>query len=112
MKESELGKNIQIILSAHGARMFRNNIGTLQDKNGKYVSYGLCRGSSDYIGFVTREVRQEDVGKRLAVFCAIEVKTPIGRATQEQIDFISAVKKAGGIAQIVHSIDEAIEAIK
>lgn len=112
MKESTIVKSAQIILSSHNARMFRNNVGVLQDKNGTYVTYGLCKGSSDLIGFTMREIRQEDVGKQIAVFTALEFKTPTGRATQQQLDFISAVKQSGGIAAIVHSVDEAIQAIK
>ena len=112
MKESTIQKQIQVALSSHMARLFRNNVGVLQDKNGTYVKYGLCTGSSDLIGFTMREVRQEDVGKRWAVFTALEVKTPTGRATKEQINFISAVKNSGGIAEIVHSVTEAIIAIQ
>lgn len=111
MKESAIQKQIQIVASQHLARLFRNNNGVLQDKNGTYVRYGLCVGSSDLIGFTMREVRQEDVGKKVAIFTALEVKTPTGRATKEQQDFINAVINAGGIAAIVRSTDEAIKAI-
>lgn len=104
-------KNIQCIASQHKARLFRNNVGTLQDKNGTYVTYGLCKGSSDLIGFKMEEITQEMLGQRFARFVALEVKTSVGRASKEQLNFIYAVKNAGGIAEIVHSIDEAVRAI-
>lgn len=41
-----------------------------------------------------------------AVFCAIECKLPGKHATKEQAAFIAAVKAAGGIAGVAHSVDE------
>jgi hypothetical protein len=52
------------------------------------------------------------VGQRVAIFAAIEVKTPTGRPTEEQINFIGRVNKAGGIAGIARSPEDAIEILK
>lgn len=95
--ESELVQRVRLAVSQLGVRIFRNNVGTLQDKNGKYVRYGLCVGSSDLIGF-SKDGR----------FVAIECKTPTGRVKPEQQNFIDQVRKAGGIAGIVRSEEEAI----
>jgi hypothetical protein len=40
------------------------------------------------------------VGKRIAVFTAVEVKTKTGRVSDEQKRFIKNVNDAGGIAKI------------
>lgn len=107
--------------SQTGATVFRNNVGNgvlgrvakqegaqFHIINGRRVQFGLCPGSSDLIGWRTITVTPEMVGKRLALFLALEVKTPTGAATMEQINFIAAVRKSGGLAGIVRSVDDAI----
>jgi hypothetical protein len=48
------------------------------------------------------------VGKRLALFLALEVKTATGPIMPEQKTFIENVRKAGGLAGVVRSVDEAV----
>lgn len=71
------------------------------------MTYGLCEGSSDLIGWRTRIITAEDVGKPIAQFVAIEVKSKTGRATKDQNSFIYTVQKAGGIAGIARSVQDA-----
>lgn len=80
-------------------------------ENARPLHAGLCEGSSDLIGFKTVLVTPEMVGQPIAVFVAIEVKSDKGRATAEQLNFISRVKTAGGLAGIARSIDEFREII-
>lgn len=68
--------------------------------NARMMTFGLCVGSSDIIGIAPD-------GR----FLAIEVKTPKGRPTTEQLRFIEAVKAAGGIAGIARSVEDALELI-
>ena len=84
------------------ARLFRNNVGMI---NG--VQFGLCVGSSDLIGFQSVTITPEMVGQKIAIFTALEVKTPKGKPTPEQIAFIDCVRKFGGISGIVKSVDDA-----
>lgn len=112
MKESIIGSDIQIEMSKTGVRLFRNNIGTLRDRNGTYVTYGLCNGSSDYIGWKSIEVTAEMIGRKLAIFVACEVKQPGKKATQEQKNFIAAVNFSGGIGVVVTSVKEAVDSIR
>jgi len=108
MKESALMRSIQVALSKDpDIRLFRNNVGVLQDINGQHVRYGLCQGSSDLIGWTTITVTPSMVGKRIAVFTAQEVKTDAGRPSKEQTAFIDAVRRAGGKAGIVRGIEDA-----
>jgi hypothetical protein len=98
MGEADLMRRIQVALSANGARLFRNNVGVLKDARGQYVAYGLCKGSSDLIGWT-----------KTGRFLAIEVKTEGGKTTEEQKRFIEAVNLSGGLAFVARSVDEAIE---
>ncbi len=111
MSESEILKQIQIVLASVGAKLFRNNVGTLKDRNGTYVTYGLCKGSADLIGWKTVKITQEMVGTEIAQFVAIEVKRPGGYPTVAQLNFLNAVHRAGGIANVCHSTSEALDTI-
>jgi len=77
-----------------GAVVFRNNTGMLYNKDGTPVYYGLCRGSSDIIGWYHGR------------FLAIEVKPPGKKPTQRQQNFTDAVNRDGGIAGWVTDPDQ------
>lgn len=64
-------------------------------------------GGSDLIGYRRVTVTPEMVGQDLAVFAAVEVKTPRGRVKAEQQQFVDHIRSAGGIAGIARSVDEA-----
>jgi len=72
---------------------------------------GLCPGSSDLIGMKQVIVTPEMLGKPMAIFTAIEVKTGIGRISPEQAAFINMVVNMGGIAFVARSEQEALEFI-
>jgi hypothetical protein len=102
------------ILDACGrgvVRLFRNNTGALEDKTGRVVRYGLCKGSSDLIGWRTVDITEDMVGQRVAVFVALEVKDR-GRLTPEQAGFLEVVRRAGGIAAEVRSVEDAEAALR
>ncbi len=107
MIESEILKRIQIELAKDGVRLFRNNVGCLKDERGRYIYYGLCVGSSDLIGWTPVRINNRHVGSTLPVFTAIEVKTPAGRLTHEQQQFLSAVQMQSGIAMVARSVEMA-----
>lgn len=101
-------------------RVFRNNVGEawlgqatrLRDgsvliKNPKRVIYGLTPGSSDLIGFTSVIVSPDMVGRRVALFTALETKSAKGVATASQLNFLRVVREAGGIAGIAHNEEEA-----
>lgn len=104
--EAKVQNNIRLALGRGLVRLFRNNTGALKDQQGRLVQFGLCKGSSDLIGWRSTTITPEHVGQQLAVFVAIEVKDK-GRPTPEQLAFIEAVRKAGGIAGVARSIEEA-----
>ena len=69
--------------------------------NASMVPCGLCKGSSDLVGI--------GPGGR---FLALEVKTPTGRATSEQRNYINQVIAKGGIAGIVRSVEDALALVR
>ena len=98
-------------------RIFRNNIGkcwigkskmfsqpTMVNvkagdvliQSARYFDAGLCVGSSDLIGLKSIEITPVMVGTKVAVFTAVEVKTPTGKVSDDQINFINMVNKMGG----------------
>ncbi len=112
--EAVLQADIRLMLGreARHVRLFRNNVGVAIHKDGTRVVYGLAPGSSDLVGWTTVVVTPEMVGRELAVFTAAEVKTGIGQPTALQVTFIDAVRKAGGIAGVVRSAEDAMQLVR
>ena len=104
--EGAVQNRIRLALSRGATRLFRNNTGALKDQNGRLVHFGLCKGSSDLIGWKTVVITPEMVGESVAIFCALEIKDK-GKATVLQRHFISVVHDAGGIAGVARSVQEA-----
>lgn len=100
-RESPLYNAARLLASKHGARLFRNNVGLAFDASGNPIHFGLCTGSSDLIGWCPVTIRPEHVGETVAVFLAVEAKGPRTATTPEQIDFLTAVANAGGIALLI-----------
>ena len=107
--EQTIQQHIRLSCSTGATRLFRNNTGTLRDINGRPVTFGLCKGSADLIGWTTRTITPEMVGQQVAVFTSIEVKTPTGRIRPEQQQWLNAVQAAGGIAGVARSVGEAMD---
>lgn len=131
MSESDVLKRAMLALSAAGARVFRQNTGLgwigqtkrvsrsemvkmepgdVLIKNARPLHAGLCKGSSDIIGWTSIEINPSMVGKKVAIFTAVEAKDEIGGSlTEEQARFIDVVEQAGGIAGVARSGEEAVE---
>ena len=88
-------------------RLFRNQVGLAEYPDGSKVPYGLAKGSSDLIGWRSIVVTPSMVGRRLAVFVAIEVKSPTGKLEPAQEIFIDNVRQAGGLAGVAYTEQEA-----
>ena len=112
--ERSIQRSIQFNLNKQpGVRVFKNDVGMATLDNGSKIRYGLRPGSSDLIGWTSKEITPEMVGNMVAVFTAVEVKKPGGKgASDNQKIFIRNVIDAGGIAGIARSVDEAKELIK
>lgn len=75
-------------------------------RNAYPIDAGLCKGSSDLIGWKTVTITQDMVGQRLAIFTAIEVKYGTTTTTEEQKKFIENVNKSGGYGKIIYGENE------
>lgn len=108
MNEAQLQAKIRLEAHTKDAVLWRNNTGKLKDKNGRWVEFGLCVGSSDLIGFTEQKITQDMVGSYVAVFTAVEVKSEIkpSPTTKEQKHFVDSINSRGGIAGVVNSLDD------
>ena len=96
--------------SLRGGRLWRNNVGAFEDKNGNYVRYGLCNESAqmnhriksaDLIGIEPVLITAEMVGSTIGRFEAVECKAPgwTGVSTpheHKQKTFLNLVNSLGG----------------
>lgn len=122
MSELNIIKKLMMKFSKEGNRLWRVNTGTgwtgnkirrIQQrqvlhaepgdvliKNARPFRTGLPKGFPDCVGYTTVKIEESHLGKTLAVFTAIEVKTKTVPVTTEQKDFLNQVLYAGGIAEI------------
>lgn len=109
--ETTLQQHIRLAVGQRSdVRLFRNNTGTLPDpRTGRPIQFGLARGSADLIGIKQVTITPDMVGQTIGVFTSIEVKTPTGRVTPEQRNWLTMVRKLGGIAGIARSTRDANE---
>lgn len=109
-QETKIQRAIMLALSEAGCLVFRNEtsgawVGKVIHKagqqvtleNAKLIKFGLTVGSSDLIGLTAS-----------GQFFAIEVKTPTGKTTKEQQNFIKQVKGNGGLAGVARSPADAL----
>lgn len=127
---NEVMKPAMLALSRAGAVVFRHNVaqgvvgavewikglrrqvwvspGDAVVRGARVLHAGLINGGSDLIGWRSVVVTQEMVGKRIAVFLAVETKAETGRKRTEQETFVKNVSEAGGIAGFAYTADEAV----
>ena len=95
----ELMKAVENELNSRtDCRVFPNRTGATQ-RGGRYISFGLVKGGSDLIGWLTRG--------GVAVFLAIEIKVKKDTLKPAQKTFIDAVNNFGGIAGVCRSVEDA-----
>ena len=107
--EHEIQQRIRLACGRGAVRLWRNNTGALVDQQGRFVRFGLCKGSSDLIGLRSVVVTPEMVGQRIAQFVALEIKAPQGVVSPEQKAFLCLVQQLGGVAAVCRSIQQAGE---
>ncbi len=85
--------------------LWRNSTGMAEHTSAAGQRYrqrfGLAVGSSDLVGILAPAGRM----------VALEVKTPRGRVTPEQDLFLALVRRRGGFAAVVRSVDDATSAL-
>jgi hypothetical protein len=106
LSESVLLRKILLHASKLGITLFRNSVGRYRSPNGHWMSFGLCVGSSDLIGWKSITVTPDMIGRRIAVFTAVETKAPHNDTTNLQARFIKAVHDAGGFATVARNVED------
>lgn len=114
MKESQLQSLILLALSEAGCKVWRCEtagvwVGRVIHRTGgsvtladaRMIQAGLTKGGADIIGIAPD-------GR----FLSVEVKTETGRIRPEQEVFLQVVRKAGGIAGVARSVEEALQLIQ
>ena len=92
--------------------LWRNAVGQadVADRAGaRRLVYGLAVGSADLVGILA--VRDGATGAAVGRFVAIEVKRPGEKARPEQAQWLALVRRMGGFACVVVSVEEARAAI-
>ena len=107
--ETNIQQRIRLALGTReDVRLFRNQVGQLPDpRTGRPVQFGLAKGSADLVGWKTVTVTPDMLGQQIAVFTSIEVKTPNGRLSGPQRNWLHTVQTAGGIAGVARSPEDA-----
>lgn len=96
--EGQIVNEIRLALSRVGCITWRNHTGAV-NVGGRWQRFGLAPGMPDIIGIYN--------GK----FVAIEVKTPRGRPTEEQNQWIYLIQKNQGLAGIARNVSDALRII-
>jgi hypothetical protein len=109
MKEKNVERLLMLQSQQLGFTLFKNEVGMAYARDGRPIRYGLCKGSSDLIGWRSIEITPDMVGKHIAQFCAVEVKKDKKgsyKATDEQKKFIDVVNKAGGFGVVADNLGD------
>ena len=125
MNENNIQKRIMLTVSKLGTKIFRNNVGTAWNgksyatkdgkrviENARCIRFGLCVGSSDLIGYTEKTITPEMVGKKVAIFTAIEVKKKGGKQSPDQKNFIKRLNDAGGLGGFAYSEADAVAIVE
>lgn len=108
-KETEISNRIMFEEAKHGRVLFKNVKGMFLTLDGKRkVRAGLLvPGSHDLIGFDEIVITQSMVGKKIAQFVSLEVKTDDGYPSKDQKHFRDEIIRRGGKSGIARSAEDA-----
>ena len=130
--EAAIQSKIMLACGRAGTVLFRNNVaqawtgdstkyqraaqvmvypGDVLIRNARPLHAGLCKGSPDLVGWQPVTITADMVGRTVAVFTGLEVKSATGKPTPEQRTFLAQLGGAGGVAAVVRSPDEARAAL-
>ncbi|WP_441227985.1 hypothetical protein AB7813_08240 [Tardiphaga sp. 20_F10_N6_6] len=121
-KEHALQNTIRNALAGE-CLLFRANVGTgwtgevhrlpngdVLIKNPRPFTTGLPPGFGDTFGLAARIITADDVGTKLGVYIAGEIKAG-ARVTDKQAAYLRAINDNGGAADVWRSVDDAVATI-
>jgi len=121
MTESTVQQAVRLAAAQRRCQLWRNNVGACEDKNGRFIRYGLCNDSkqlnaliksSDLIGVTPVTVTPDMVGKTIGVFTAVECKaeswvfTAGDKRAHAQAAFHEIVRNVGWFAGFARSVED------
>lgn len=114
--ESQILRDIRAALGREpDVKLWRLSQGGAVSRSGQTYRAGLSvNGASDLIG-ILRYTEDSGYGSgpmSTGRFIALEVKTDRGRLRREQVLFLELVRRLGGFAAVVRSVDEARAALE
>jgi hypothetical protein len=127
MTEAEIQAQIRLAVGkVPHARLFRNSTGDAWSgevvsrtperitlHRPRYIKMGLVPGSGDLIGFTTVTITPDMVGTQVAVFTSGEVKpSRSARFQPGQENWRDAIRAAGGFADILYSVEDALRLVR
>jgi len=102
MTESQLLHDVRLALGREpDLVLWRNSSGAVET-NGRWQTFGLCKGGSDIVGILAPAGRW---------FC-LELKSERGRLTEDQKLFAALVRRLGGFCATARTVDEARAALE
>jgi len=118
--EKDLLNEVQLAASqSRRCVLFRNNTGVgwvgtvaarsaneIKLQNFRPLHAGLCKGSSDLIGWTEVAITPQMVGRTVAVFTAFEAKTGRQQLREHQAHFLQRLREAGGIGAEVRTAED------
>ncbi len=131
--ESKIQTDIRDKLSHGRVRLFRNSVGAglmishkhamtgqsiiskvidmcrAAGAHAQRIRFGLAVGSGDLIGYRRVTITPDMVGREVAVFLSVEVKTAKGPVREEQYRWADHINSVGGVAVIARSLEQAQE---
>jgi hypothetical protein len=112
--ETKIQQEIRLALGQNPSlRLFRNQVGQLPNpRTGRYVQFGLAKGSSDLIGFKTIKITPDMVGQDIAQFVSLEIKTERGKLSTMQQNWLQKVKSSGGLVGVARTVKDALNILK
>jgi len=96
-----LKNEIRLVLGRRDDVVIFNNESGVASYGKHTVRYGVGKGGADLLGIALPTGR----------FVALEVKTGQARCTKQQRMFLELVRRFGGFAEVVRSVDDANDAI-
>lgn len=94
------------------SRYFKNQVGEAVYAGGARVKYGLTPGAPDIVGYTSMTITEDMIGKKIAVFTGIEVKTGNATRSKHQKNFANQLIKAGGICGVARKVEDATMLIR
>jgi len=93
-------------------RLWNCPTGVVKLPNGQFFKFGMGKDSLDIVGFRSRVIQPQDVGKRFAHYAEIEVKTAKGRLSVGQQNRIKILEQFGALTGVARNAMQAEAILK